>query len=202
MSNVKLNLEKMHEQKRMSVSALVRGIAGLFKKNGVQFIHGRGEFKSKDSLIVHDEMNGGQIDVRASKYVIATGSLPAEFAGLTIDEKSIVTSTGALDLPRVPNHLVIIGGGIIGLELGSVWNRLGAKVTVIEYLNSIGAGMDAGLGSTFLKTMQKQGMTFKLSTKVEAVQMERKNEEYSILCTNMESQTKDTVSILSNSGCR
>lgn len=115
--------------------------------------------------------------------VIATGSKVTEFPGVAIDEKTIISSTGALSLQKVPKHLIVVGGGIIGLELGSVWGRLGAKVTVVEYMDSIGAGMDGAVSSAFQKILQKQGLEFRLGTKVESV-LKMENGLYSVTCSS------------------
>jgi dihydrolipoamide dehydrogenase len=163
--NVSLNLKEMMSFKESAVSKLTKGIEGLFKKNKVDYIKGHGRFTSPHDITV-DLLAGGQQTVRAKNVLIATGSEPTPFAGIPIDEKQIVTSTGALSLDRVPEKMIVIGGGIIGLELGSVWNRLGAEVTVVEYMDAIGAGMDKDMAKMFHKILAKQGIKFKLSTKV------------------------------------
>ena len=164
-----MNIKNMLAFKDKTVSQLTKGIEYLFKKNKVENIQGLGTFLSDKELQVTDK-NGNTCILKAQNFLIATGSEPMTFPGVQIDEKSIVTSTGALSFEEVPEKLVIIGGGIIGLELGSVWSRLGSQVTVIEYMDSIGAGMDGATASAFQKILVKQGIKFKLGTKVTAVE--------------------------------
>ena len=143
-SDVSLNLEQMLKTKNASVSSLTKGIEGLFKKNKVDYIKGAASFVSPTRLSVK-LLNGGETEVEAKNIIIATGSEVAPFPGgaIQIDEQQIVSSTGALELKEVPKKMVVIGGGIIGLEMGSVWSRLGAEVTVVEFLGAIGgAGID------------------------------------------------------------
>ena len=162
-TGVELDLDTMHGQRRDAVKQLTGGIEYLFKKNKVTWLKGRASFTGKDSVEV-----GGQA-VRAKNIVIATGSSVTPLPGVTVDQKVVVDSTGALELPKVPQHLVVIGGGVIGLELGSVWRRLGAKVTVVEYLDQILPGFDGDVRKEAQKIFKKQGMEFKLSTKVTGV---------------------------------
>lgn len=166
--SVGLNLDAMLKSKVQAVTGLTRGIEGLFKKNGVDYIKGTGSFVTPTRIAV--QLNdGGETEVEAKNVVIATGSDVAPFPGgaITIDEKRIVSSTGALDLTKVPKKMVVIGGGIIGLEMGSVWSRLGAEVTVIEFLGGIGGvGIDEEIAKQFEKILAKQGLKFKLNTKV------------------------------------
>jgi dihydrolipoamide dehydrogenase len=156
----KIDLGKMHEGRKEAVGGLTKGIEFLFKKNKVTWLKGRASFTGKDSVEV-----GGQ-QVRAKNIVIATGSSVTPLLGVTVDQQRIVDSTGALELPEVPSHLVVIGGGVIGLELGSVWRRLGAKVTVVEYLDQILPGMDEEIRKEANKIFKKQGFEYKLGTKV------------------------------------
>ncbi|HVY18067.1 MAG TPA: dihydrolipoyl dehydrogenase [Rhodopila sp.] len=158
--SVKLDLAKMQASKQDVVTANTKGVEFLFRKNKVTWLKGTGKITAP-----------GQIDVDGTAYtakniVIATGSESVPLPGVTVDEKQIVTSTGALELDKVPGHLVVIGGGVIGLELGSVWQRLGAKVTVVEFLDRIALGMDTELATNFQRILQKQGMTFRLGSKV------------------------------------
>jgi len=163
---VKLNLDQMLKAKNNSVTQLTKGIEGLFKKNKVDYIKGTGSFVSPTKIAVALN-DGGSTEIEAKNVIIATGSEPMPFPGIEIDEKQIVTSTGALDLQKVPEKMIVIGGGIIGLEMGSVWSRLGAKVTVVEYLGAIGGvGIDGEIGKNFQKILTKQGFDFKLNTKV------------------------------------
>ncbi|MBN8816583.1 MAG: dihydrolipoyl dehydrogenase [Sphingomonas sp.] len=158
-----LDLDTMHGQRKDAVKQLTGGIEFLFKKNKVEWLKGHAAFTGKDSVKVGDRT------VRAKNIVIATGSSVTPLPGVTIDEKTIVSSTGALELPKVPGHMVVIGGGVIGLELGSVWRRLGAKVTVVEFLDQILPGFDGEVRKESNKIMKKQGLEFKLSTKVTGV---------------------------------
>ncbi|KIY31003.1 dihydrolipoyl dehydrogenase [Cryptococcus gattii E566] len=165
-SGVQLNLPKMLAAKEASVKALTGGIETyLFKKNGIDYIKGEASFETANKLSVK-LLEGGETQVEAKNVIIATGSEVTPFPGLEIDEERIVSSTGALELKEVPKKMVVIGGGVIGLELGSVWSRLGAEVTVVEYLGSIGAGMDGEVGKQFQRILTKQGFKFKLNTKV------------------------------------
>ncbi len=162
-TQVELDLDTMHAQRREAVKSLTGGIEYLFKKNKVEWLKGRASFAGKDSVEIAGKT------YRAKNIVIATGSSVTPLPGVEIDEKIVVSSTGALELPKVPGHMVVIGGGVIGLELGSVWKRLGAKVTVVEYLDQLLPGMDGDIRKEAAKIFKKQGMEFKLSTKVTGV---------------------------------
>ena len=164
---VTLNLSKMMKTKEKSVTVLTKGIEFLFKKNKVTYIKGQASFKSNNEIIVQ-EKNSQKI-YRANHIIISTGSEPTSLPGIKIDEKIIVSSTGALSFNKVPKELVIIGGGYIGLEMGSVWKRLGSNVTVIEFLDHIVTGMDKDISIEFLKILKKQEINFKLNSKVTAV---------------------------------
>lgn len=163
-----LDLAKMMSHKAKGVEGLTKGIEFLFKKNKITYIKGFGSFKDKNTISVIDQSNN-QKDYKFKNAIIATGSVPTSLPNIEIDEKTVVSSTGALNLSSVPKKLVVVGGGYIGLEMGSVWLRLGAEVQVIEYLDSITPGMDREVSDTFLKILQKQGMQFNLSTKVISV---------------------------------
>ncbi|MEG8040074.1 dihydrolipoyl dehydrogenase [Sphingomonas sp. LR60] len=165
-TTVELDLDTMHGQRRDAVKQLTGGIEYLFKKNKVTWLKGRAAFKDAHSVDL-----AGQT-VTAKNIVIATGSSVTPLPGVEIDQKIIVDSTGALDLPTVPEHLVVIGGGVIGLELGSVWRRLGAKVTCVEYLDQILPGFDGDIRKESNKIFKKQGIEFQLSTKVTAIKVE------------------------------
>lgn len=158
-----LDLDTMHGQRKDAVKQLTGGIEFLFKKNKVEWLRGYASFTGKDSVKVGDR------EVRAKNIVIATGSSVTPLPGVTIDQKVVVDSTGALELPAVPKNMVVIGGGVIGLELGSVWRRLGAKVTVVEFLDQILPGFDGEVRKESNKIFRKQGIEFKLSTKVTGV---------------------------------
>jgi len=162
---VELDLDAMHGGRKEAVSGLTKGIEFLFKKNKVTWLKGLGRFTAKDRLDV------GGTEYTAKNFVIATGSSVTPLPGVQIDQERIVDSTGALELPKVPGHLVVIGGGVIGLELGSVWKRLGAKVTVVEYLDQILPGMDGEVRKEANKIFKKQGFEFRLSTKVTGAEL-------------------------------
>jgi dihydrolipoamide dehydrogenase len=162
---LKLNLVQMMKSKQDSVNALTKGIEFLMKKNKVSYFVGFGKIEGAGKVSVTAQ--GGPVQVLTAKHIIiSTGSEPTPLPGVTIDQKQIVDSTGALALGAVPKHMVVVGAGIIGLELGSVWRRLGAKVTVVEFLDRISPGMDTDLANNFQKILTKQGMNFKLGTKV------------------------------------
>jgi dihydrolipoamide dehydrogenase len=179
----------MHKQKDDAVQSLVKGIEGLFKKNKIEYIIGHGSFNSDGTIKVASQT--GTDCIKAKNVIIATGSTPVPFPNLQFDEKQIVSSTGALSFDKVPKHLVIVGAGIIGLELGSVWKRLGANVTVVEYQSSIGAGMDKSISESFQKILQKQGIKFILNTKVDEIKPN--NDEVYIKCKNVTSALKTEV---------
>mgnify|MGYP003311211276 CR=1 FL=1 len=166
---VKLNLEKMMKSKDKAVTILTKGVEFLLKKNKVTYYKGTGSFKSQNEIIIKDDQNKETI-IEAEKTVIATGSVPVSLPGIEIDEKVIVSSTGALKLDKVPKKMVVVGGGYIGLEMGSVWSRLGAEVQVVEFLDHITPGMDKEISSEFMKILKKQGIKFNMQNKVEAIQ--------------------------------
>lgn len=161
----KLNLGQMHAQKNDSVTALTKGIEFLFKKNKADWIKGKGRITGPGTVEV-EAVDGTKTILKAKDIVIATGSEPTPLPGVEFVPGKVVNSTGALSLPAVPKKLIVVGAGIIGLELGSVWRRLGAEVTVVEYLPRITPGMDSDLASAFQRVLTKQGMTFKLGSKV------------------------------------
>ena len=159
-SGVEVDLETMHGSRKEAVKGLTQGIEFLFKKNKIEWLKGRASFESADTVKVGDR------SVRARNIVIATGSSVTPLPGVTIDQERIVDSTGALELPDVPKRMIVIGGGVIGLELGSVWRRLGAEVTVVEFLDQILPGFDGDVRKEANKIFKKQGFDFRLSTKV------------------------------------
>jgi dihydrolipoamide dehydrogenase len=163
-NGVELDLDAMHGTRREAVKGLTQGIEFLFKKNKVEWLKGRASFESADTVRIGDRT------VRAKNIVIATGSSVTPLPGVEIDQERIVDSTGALEFAQVPKHLVVIGGGVIGLELGSVWKRLGARVTVVEFLDQILPGMDAEVRKEANKIFKKQGFEFRLGTKVTGAQ--------------------------------
>ena len=170
---VTLNLPAMMARKADVVAKLAHGIEGLLKKNKVTYIKGMGTITGKNEVTV------GAEKYATKNIVIATGSQVSPLAGVTIDEKQIVSSTGALALTAVPKHLVVIGAGVIGLELGSVWQRLGAKVTVLEYLDRITPGIDAEIAKQFQKLLEKQGFEFQLGVKVTGAKTSKSGVEVS-----------------------
>ena len=164
---IKLNIEKMMSNKNKSIQVLTKGVEFLFKKNKVTYIKGKGVLFSKNDIVVYD--NNNKTNYKSKNIVIATGSEVSSLPGIEIDEKNIISSTGALSLKKVPKKLAIIGGGYIGLEMGSVWSRLGSEVTVIEYLEYITPGMDREISNEFKKVLTKQGIKFKMGSKVNSV---------------------------------
>jgi dihydrolipoamide dehydrogenase len=163
--SVKLNLKAMMERKEKIVTGLTQGIEFLFKKNKIDYVKGTGRIAKAGAVVVKGE-DGTESELAAKNILIATGSESMPIPGVEVDEKTIVSSTGALDLSKVPEHFVVIGGGYIGLEMGSVWRRLGAKVTVVEFLDRITPGMDGEVSKNFQRILKKQGLDFRLKTKV------------------------------------
>ncbi|QDP19126.1 dihydrolipoyl dehydrogenase [Sphingomonas xanthus] len=161
-----LDLEAMHGQRRTAVKQLTGGIEMLFRKNKVEWLKGYAAFTGANSVTVGDRT------VTAKNIVIATGSSVTPLPGVEVDQKVVVDSTGALELPKVPEHMVVIGGGVIGLELGSVWRRLGARVTCVEFLDQILPGMDGDVRKEANKIFKKQGIEFRLGTKVTGVSVD------------------------------
>ena len=161
----RLNLPQMMGQKDESVTALTKGVDFLMKKNKVERLLGRGRIAGPGRVEV-DGADGKTVTLEARNIVIATGSEPSGLPGVAVDGERIIDSTGALSLSEVPKTMIVIGAGIIGLELGSVWRRLGAEVTVIEYLDRICPGMDAEVAKTFQRVLTKQGVNFRLGSKV------------------------------------
>ena len=169
-SNIKLNLSKMMSSKNRSVVTLTKGIEFLFKKNKITHLKGKGSILSKNTVAVTND-SGKKVKYKAKNIVISTGSLPASIPEIIIDEKIIVSSTGALSFQTVPKKLIVIGGGYIGLELSSVWKRLGSDVIVVEFLDHIISGMDKDISNEFLKILNKQGISFKLNSKVTGINL-------------------------------
>ncbi|XYD08575.1 dihydrolipoyl dehydrogenase [Methylobacterium sp. NMS12] len=169
----KLDLKKMMAFKAEGVAGNTKGVEFLLKKNKVDTFHGTGRIAGAGRVEVIAEDGGNQM-LETKSIVIATGSDVARLPGVTIDEKVVVSSTGALELDRVPRKLLVIGAGVIGLELGSVWRRLGSEVTVVEYLDRVLPGMDGEVGKQFQRILTKQGIAFRLSTKVTGVEVGKK----------------------------
>jgi dihydrolipoamide dehydrogenase len=165
---VKLNLKKMMKNKNKAVTILTKGVEFLFKKNKVTYFKGTGSFKSANKISILDDQNKETL-IEAEKTVISTGSVPVSLPGIKFDKKIIVSSTGALTLQAVPKKMLVVGGGYIGLEMGSVWSRLGAEVHVVEFLEHITPGMDKEVSTEFMKILKKQGIHFHMQTKVEGI---------------------------------
>ena len=162
---VTIDVSKMMAQKMKSVGGLTKGIEGLFKKNKVNHVIGFGSLVDKNTVEVTKE-DGTKETISTKNIILATGSEPAKLNGVAVDEKPVVTSTGALELEKGPETMVVIGGGVIGLELGSVWSRLGSKVTVVEFAKVIGGNMDNQIRTTFQRALKKQKVDFKMETAV------------------------------------
>ena len=177
--DVKLNLDKMMKSKDKAVTVLTKGVEFLFKKNKVTYFKGYGSFKSQNEILIKDNESKETI-IQSEKTIIATGSVATSLPGIEIDEQKIVSSTGALKLEKVPNKMVVVGGGYIGLEMGSVWSRLGAEVEVVEFLDHITPGMDKEISSEFMKILKKQGIKFNMQNKVETI---KKNKSGVVVCT-------------------
>ena len=176
---VKLNLPKMMKSKDKAVTILTKGVEFLLKKNKVTYFKGIGSFKTKNEILIKDNKNK-ETSIQADKIIIATGSVPASLPGIEVDEKVIVSSTGALKLEKVPKKMVVVGGGYIGLEMGSVWSRLGTEVHVVEFLDHITPGMDKEISNEFMKILKKQGINFHMQHKVEVI---KKNKSGAVVLT-------------------
>ncbi len=176
---VKLNLGKMMKSKDKAVTILTKGVEFLLKKNKVTYYKGHGSFKSKNEINVKDAKNKEKT-IRADNIIVATGSVPVSLPGINFDEKIILSSTGALKIEQVPKKMIVVGGGYIGLEMGSVWSRLGSEVHVVEYLENITPGMDREISQEFMKILKKQGIKFHMQHKVEKI---HKNNEGAIVST-------------------
>lgn len=187
--DVSFSLEKIMEAKYSTLSGLGQGIAGLFKKNKIDYFNGIGEFESNNKVLVNLN-NGESITVEAENIIIATGSVPVILPDIEIDEEKIVTSDGALSLEKVPNKMLVIGAGVIGLELGSVWSRLGASVEVIEFADDIMPGFDSDIRKEAKKLFEKQGLTFKLASKVTSAQVIEDKVEVNIFSVSSDNSEK------------
>ena len=184
--DIKLNLEKMMSNKNSSVETLTKGVEFLFKKNKVTYIKGVGSFNEKNEILVKNDKS--EIKIKTDKTIISTGSEPLSLPGIDFDEKKILSSTGALNISKLPKKMVVVGGGYIGLEMGSVWSRLGTEVHVIEYLDHITPGLDKEISSEFMKILKKQNIKFELNTKVERI---TKNDQGVVIeTTNKDSKNK------------
>jgi dihydrolipoamide dehydrogenase len=201
-TGVSFDLAKMMAHKDKSVDGLTKGVEFLFRKNKVEHVFGTGALKGANTVEI--ALNGGGTrTVTGKNIIIATGSEPMPLPGVDVDEKQIVSSTGALSLTSVPKRMVVIGGGYIGLEMGSVWRRLGTQVTVVEYLDRITPGLDGEVAKHFQRILGKQGMTFKLSSKVTGVQ--KKNGALQVIiepAAGGAAETIETDIVLSSIGRR
>ncbi len=185
---VKLNLDKMMKSKDKAVTVLTKGVEFLLKKNKVTYYKGVGSFKSKNEISIKGENNNETL-IFSEKVIIATGSVPVALPGISFDEKIIVSSTGVLKLDKVPKKLMVVGGGYIGLEMGSVWSRLGSEVHVVEFLDHITPGMDKEISNEFMKILKKQGIKFHMQHKVEKIT--KKNSSAIVLTMDKDGNTKD-----------
>ncbi len=172
-SKPKVDVAKVIENKNEIVKGLTGGIAGLFKKNKVTQIEGLGKFLDKNTIEV-TKSDGSKEKISAKNFIIATGSEVTKLPGVEIDEKIIVSSTGALDLEKVPGKMVVIGAGVIGLEMASVWSRFGSEIEVVEFLDKITPAMDAEVSRNFQRILEKDGFKFRLSSKVLSVKKDKK----------------------------
>ena len=185
---VKLNLPKMMKSKDKAVTVLTKGVEFLLKKNKVSYFKGHGSFKSKNEINIKSG-DGKEIVISGNNIIIATGSNPVSLPGISFDEEIILSSTGALKLDRVPKKMVVVGGGYIGLEMGSVWSRLGAEVHVIEFLEQITTEMDKEISMEFMKILKKQGIKFHMQHKVEKI--DKNNNGAVITTTDKDGNKKD-----------
>ena len=189
---IKLNIEKMMSNKNKSVQVLTKGVEFLLKKNKVTYFKGKGVLFSNNDIVVYGD-SSKRTNIKGKNIVIATGSEVTSLPGIKIDEKNVVSSTGALSFDKVPKKLAVIGGGYIGLEMGSVWSRLGSDVTVIEYLDFITPGMDREISNEFQKILTKQGIKFKLGSKVNSVNS--KASSVTINYTDIKNSKEETIEV-------
>lgn len=190
-SGVTLDLNRMMERKSKIVKDLTNGVDFLMKKNKIERFLGYGKITSPNEVEIKAE-DGNTMKIAAKNIVIATGSVVSDLPFMKVDKMDVISSTQALSLEAVPKHLIVVGGGVIGLELGSVWKRLGAKVTVIEYSDRIASMMDAQMTTALTRSLKKQGMEFVLKAKVTGFKSEKKGKETEITVT-YEDMTKNTT---------
>jgi len=164
---IRLNLEKMMKSKDKAVTVLTKGVEFLLKKNKVTYFKGTGSFKNQNQISIIN--NKEETTIETKNTIISTGSEPVSLRGIEFDEEKILSSTGALSISKLPKKMVVVGGGYIGLEMGSVWSRLGTEVQVIEFLDHIIPEMDKEISTEFMKILKKQGIKFELKTKVEKI---------------------------------
>ncbi len=184
---VKLNLDKMMKNKEKAVTILTKGVEFLFKKNKIVHYKGTGSILSSNKISITTNENKKKTIIETKNIIISTGSEPISLPGIEFDERTILSSTGALSLKSVPKKMLIVGGGYIGLEMGSIWSRLGAEVHIIEFLDHILPGMDREISKEFMKILQKQGMNFHLQTKVESI---KKNSDSATILTKDKNNKK------------
>ena len=190
---VDLDLSKLMQRKNKIVKQLTAGIGFLFKKNKITHLSGTASFVDKQTIKIQSSK---ELTLSAKNFIIATGSSSMERPGITVDEKQIVTSTGALSLSTIPKTMLVIGGGYIGLEMGSVWSRLGTKVTVVEKLDRIVPTMDGEIANEFMKSLEKQGLEFKLSHKVVATKVGSKDVEVTMESEKDKKQVKNKFNVV------
>ena len=184
---VKLNLEKIMQNKDKAVDCLTKGVEFLLKKNKVSYFKGIATFQSAKKILI--KMKKKETIIEADKVVISTGSEPLSLPGIKFDEKIILSSTGALSLKKIPKKMIVVGGGYIGLEMGSVWLRFGTEVHVVEFLDHITPGMDKEISKEFMKILKKQGMKFHLQTKLESIQ--KNNNGAKVIATDKDGKKID-----------
>ncbi len=190
-SKPKIDVKKLIENKNEIVKGLTGGIAGLFKKNKVTSIEGLGSFVDKNTIEV-TKSDGSKEKISSKYFIIATGSEVTNLPGVELDEKVIISSTGALDLEKVPGKMIVIGAGVIGLEMASVWSRFGAEIEVIEFLDKITPAMDAEVSRNFQRILEKDGFKFRLSTKVLSVKKDKKGATVEV--ESVKDGSKETLS--------
>lgn len=190
-SDAKIDIDGLQKAKEDSVTSLTKGIEILFKQNKVDYFKAAGSFVNEHEIKVEPIDGSASSVIKAKNVIIATGSEATPFPGIEVDEERIVTSTGALALKEIPKRFAVIGGGIIGLEMGSVWSRVGSEVTIIEFQPAIGAGMDAEVAKNTQKILGKQGLKFKTGTKV--VSAKREGDVVNIEVENVKTGKKETI---------
>ncbi len=184
----RVDMKKMVARKEKVVEDTVGGIGYLMKKHNIEEIHGHASFTDKNRIAVSRGRGKKKLDIEADKTIIATGSKPASLPGIEIDKERVISSTEALNLTGVPDRMVVIGAGYIGLEMGSVYARLGTEVTVVEYMNSIIPGMDPDLGRDLQKVLKKEGISFKLGHQVTGVSTDKKKKEVTLKAKDKKGQ--------------
>ena len=189
LEGLKLNLNTVMEKKNKAVNTLTKGVEFLFKKNKIRYIKGIASLRTKNSISIIGEKNK-ETTIESKNIILCTGSEPLSLPGIEFDEEKILSSTGALSLKKVPNKLIVVGGGYIGLEMGSVWSRLGSKVEVIEFLDHITPGLDKEISNEFMKILSKQGIKFNLKTKVDSI---KKTKEGVIISTTNSDGNKNNI---------